>query len=53
MPPHHLLPDYYRIIMLQKIGFQPGINKQITDTGQRDNGQTVIMSDFVMVFQKK
>ena len=33
MPPHHLLPDYYRIIMLQKIGFQPGINKQITPTG--------------------
>ena len=33
MPPHHLLPDYYRIIMLQKIGFQPGINKQITATG--------------------
>jgi len=33
MPPHCLLPDYYRIIMLQKIGFQPGINKQITPTG--------------------
>jgi hypothetical protein len=32
MPPHHLLPDYYRIIMLQKIGFQPGINKQISAT---------------------
>ena len=39
--------------MLQKIGFQPGINKQITDTGAEGQWTTVIMLDFVMAYLKK
>ena len=39
--------------MLQKIGFQPGINKQITPTGAEGNGLIVIMLDLDMVHLKK
>ena len=40
--------------MLQKIGFQPGINKQITETGaEGHSGLIVIMLDLDMAHLKK
>ena len=39
--------------MLQKIGFAPGINKQVTPTGAKVNGSTVIMLGLDMVHLKK
>ena len=39
--------------MLQKLGFAPGFNKQVTETGAEGNGLTGIMYVLDMVHQKK
>ena len=44
---------YNTAVMLQKLNFKPGFNKQATDSGVKVNGWMVILLDLDMDYLKK